>query len=132
MTGSNGTLPAPLAMAARQFGKWRSLRRGRRRIPEELWKVAVDMAGRYGVNPTAEALRLNYEDIVKHRELPARWEPKAPSGFVEVLPPAAAAPATGSVVEFEDPRGAKMRVHLVGDDTPDLVALGRLFLGRRA
>ena len=134
MARLNGTLPAPLARAARRFETWRGRNRTRRRIPEELWTLAVDLADRHGVNRTAHALRLDYYNL-KHRKdgTPQRdpTGPTAPSGFVEILP-TSLAPAAGCVVEFEDPRGAKMRVHLPSGDGPDLVALGRLFLENRA
>ncbi len=137
MGGPNGTMPRPLAMAARRFEKWRSGNFTRRRIPEDLWDLAADLSGRYGVNRTALALHLDYYRL-KHRQarISARNPkgPKPPSRFVEIVPasPGPFAPTAGRLVEFEDPRGAKMRVHLAGGDGLDLLALGRLFLEGRA
>lgn len=133
MARARGSMPAPLASAAGRFEKWRR-NRATRRIPEQLWTLAGEMAGRYGVSRTALALRVDYYDLKQRREEATGADarvPAAPSRFVELLG-APQEPATGCVVEFEDLRGARMRVHLKGGDAPDLVALGRLFLKRRA
>src|SRR5712671_4507600 len=42
-----------------RFENWRQNRRGKRRIPDELWSAAIEVAGRDGVNPTAAALHLD-------------------------------------------------------------------------
>ena len=134
MAGSNGTLPGPLARAARQFAKWRSRNWTRRRIPEDFWNQAADLAGRYGLNRTALALRLDYYRLKHRTDRSPRQDPKeraAPSRFVEILP-ASPAPAPGCLVEIEVPSGARMKIHLRGDATVGLVALGQLFLEGRA
>ena len=46
--------------------------------------------------------------------------------FVELASPSLAAPGE-CIVEFEDAAGARMRVHLKGGDSPDLLALSRSF-----
>ena len=38
-----------------RFENWRQSRRGKQRIPEELWSAAIELARRNGVNPTATA-----------------------------------------------------------------------------
>jgi hypothetical protein len=134
MASGNGVLPAPLSRAARRFETWRSRNGTRRRIPDDLWRMAAGLAGRYGVNRTARALRLDYYRVKQHADgTPARdpEKPAAPSRFVEILP-TLPAPAPTCLVEFEDPRGSKMRVHLPGGDPGAVVALGRLFLEGRA
>jgi hypothetical protein len=120
-------------MAARQFEKWRG-RRTTHRIPEELWVLAVELADCYGVNPTARALGVDYYTLKGRREGSsgkAPKEAKTSAGFVELLP-TPLAPSTGCVVEFADPSGAAMKVQLPTGQLPDIVALGRLFLERRA
>ena len=42
-----------------RFENWRQNRRGKQRIPEELWSAAIELARRNGVNPTAAALHLD-------------------------------------------------------------------------
>lgn len=136
MAGSKGQergVPAPLAKAARRFKAWRG-RRTTHRIPEDLWALAVDLADRHGVNRTARALGVDYYTLKGRREGSFRKKPeeaKPPATFVELLP-TPLTPPMGCVVEFADPTGAAMKVQLPAGQVPDLVALGRLFLERRA
>ena len=127
MARANGLVPGPLALAAGRFARWRRSRE-RRRIPEELWTLAAKLAGRYGVNTTARALRVDYYSLKRRMDGGGEGERRrpAPAGFVEIVP-GPFTPGRGCLIEFEDPRGTKMRVHLPGEGT-DLLALGRLFL----
>ncbi len=126
-------VPAPLSSAARQFESWRD-ERTTRRIPEELWSLASGLGARYGVSRTAKALHLHH-DALKKRVAAATAAPSddaaTPPAFVEILtaPPTAAGEC---LVEFERACGEKMQIHVKGMGTPDLAALARLFLGRRA
>ena len=52
-------LAPDLARAARRFHAWRSVR-AKRVIPEDLWRVAVDLARRHGASATVGALHLDY------------------------------------------------------------------------
>ncbi|MBI4881738.1 MAG: hypothetical protein HY812_19070 [Planctomycetes bacterium] len=85
-------LPLPLVKAAERLDQWRQQRSGRR-ISEELWSLAATLAGRYGVNRTARALRLHYPDlkqrVARSRSL-AAGSGRGPA-FVEV--PGTPAPA---------------------------------------
>ncbi len=128
--------PAPIASAALRFAAWRKTRT-HREIPAELWKLAVGLAGRYGVSRTARALRLRYYDLKRRLEAePAGVTPAArvtPTGaaFVEVASSSSRS-TSECVVELEAACGTKLRVHMKGADAPDLLALGRIFLGRSA
>jgi hypothetical protein len=130
-------LPVPLAKAARRFQTWRE-NRTRRRIPEELWKTAAELATEYGVSRTARALRVQYYDLQKRIAGPApvRLSSEEPGSavttpsFVEILT-AAPAPPTECVVELENGSGAKMRIQVKGLGVPDVAALSRLFLEPR-
>ena len=42
-----------------RFESWRQTRKGKARIPDELWSAAVQVARRDGVNQTAGALHLD-------------------------------------------------------------------------
>ncbi len=53
------------------------------------------------------------------------------TAFVELVPPQRAC-LPECIVELEDPRGAKMRIHLKGAEAPDLAALSRSFWGIEA
>jgi hypothetical protein len=123
-----GAVPAQLKAAQRQFERWRGSHRGRRRIPESLWAVAVKAAGQFGINRTAEALRVDYYRLKKRVAPQAAGAGSQPSGrgameaFLELTP--AMAPNRGRcLVELEDRAGSKMRIELDTLETPDLVAL---------
>ena len=139
----------------RRFERWRATCEGRTRIPEALWASAVKAAGKYGVYPTSRALRLDYYSLKKRVEAAGLMGESAEGGsrrasgrpsvarsaageirrgeFIELAMPASAGPPSTSVpeciLELEDPRGAKMRIHLKGTSAPDLAALSRSFWG---
>lgn len=122
-----GNRAAGLAGARKRFERWRRTRKSRT-IPEELWRLAVDLAARHGVHRTSRALRLNYYSLKKRVERAAA-ESGPPATFVEVVAAdeIERAVAEGScVVEFENARGDRMRVVMKGG-VPDLEALGAAF-----
>jgi hypothetical protein len=99
------------------------------RIPESLWKLALELAARHGVSRTAIALRVDYYALKKRLDAqtpPRRVGSAAALAFVE-LPPPSLATAGGCVIEFEKASGAKMRIELRGSQVPDLATLGRSF-----
>ena len=123
-------LPSALAGADRQFTKWRRRRKPGVRIPERLWASAVKLAASHGLHPTASALRLDYYSLKKRVErgtaVPgARQSENGPS-FVELSAPCASGLREWSI-DFENPAGARMRVHVKGGDALDVLALGRSF-----
>lgn len=122
---------SPLMRAAERFAKWRLMRERGTRIPDALWKLAVRLATVHGVCRTSSVLHLDYYSL--KRRLDADGSPPAPPrdsdeamGFVE-LPPSTLPASRECVMELENTRGAKMRVHLRGADVPDLAALSRSF-----
>jgi hypothetical protein len=119
-------VPARLARAQERFAKWRRSRKVGARVPQSLWVSATKLAGTYGVSQTATALGLDYYALKKRVvSAPARKSASTPA-FVELASPSLTAPGE-CLVEFEDAAGARMRIHLKGSDTPDLIALGRSF-----
>ena len=137
-TGTMHGFPAWLERLGRRFEQWRQTRDGRSRIPEALWASAVKAAGRYGLNPTARALGLDYYSLKRRVDaFPGRLTGRTTgsrdgsdnpvtAAFVK-LPPLGAAGSAECLVELEDPRGAKMRIQLKGGQVPDLEALSRSF-----
>ncbi len=122
-------IPARLEAGRRRFERWRKTRKGHSRIPEPLWTSAVKLAGAYGLCRTARMLGLDYNALKKRIN---SADPQDSSGqepttaFVELVPPQRAC-LPECIVELEDPRGAKMRIHLKGAEAPDLAALSRGF-----
>jgi len=118
--------PAALSRAQRRIEQWRTRRRPRTRIPEELWREAAQLACAHGINRTARALRLDYYALKKRAAATARSGERA-AEFVEILPGGLSAPRPECMIELEDVSGAKMRIHLQGGDLPDVAALARGF-----
>ena len=52
-----------LEEAKRRFEEWRHNRSGKGRIPAELWAVAVEVAGKEGINRTARELHVAWDDL---------------------------------------------------------------------
>ncbi len=110
----------------RRFEEWRGEPRRSRRIPEDLWRAAADVAGENGVWRTARALGLNGHELKERLLATRKAGGSTASPFVELSPPAMAAGAE-CVVEFEDCSGTRLRIRLPGWIVPDLVALAREF-----
>jgi hypothetical protein len=135
-------LPARLEALRRRFERWRQTREGRSRIPEVLWTSAVKAAGRYGLNPTARALGLDYKSLQRHVAVAAGRSDgpirsakpgrETPATFVELASPVGSGGLAECVLELENAGGAKMRMHLKGVAVPDLAALSRSLWGRQA
>jgi hypothetical protein len=119
-------MAAALSRVQRKIERWRRRRRPRARIPEELWREAAELACAYGVNRTAKALRLDYYSLKKR--LPAAARPgRDTAEFVEILPGGMPAARPGCMIEVEDTGGVKMRIHLQGENLPDVGALLGVF-----
>src|SRR5208283_43634 len=114
--------PAAFSGVQRKIAHWREGRRGRGRIPEELWRAAAELASAHGINRTARALRLDYYSLQKHAAALAGSGVQAPQ-FMELLPGGMSAPRPECLIEVEDPGGAKLRIHLQGGEFPDIAAL---------
>jgi hypothetical protein len=122
-------LPAELASAAGRWAQWRRTRKLGTRIPESLWKLALELATRHGVSKTAIALRVDYYALKKRLDAPTpprRVGSTSAPAFVELTPPSFTT-AGRCLIEFEKASGAKMRIELPGSQVLDLAALGRSF-----
>jgi len=123
-----------LEQLQRRFEEYRNLRPSRGRLPPALWKEAAEAARRYGLNPTAQALRLDYNRLKKRMAAaPATVKQRKPAhaapAFLELMAPAAGAIADCHV-EVESERGVKLRLELKGIATAELAGLIRGFLGQ--
>ena len=119
-------LPSALAGAERQLTKWRRTRKPGVRIPERLWASAAKLAASHGLHPTASALRLDYYSLKKRLEraavAPSAREAESGPPFVEISAPCASGLREWSI-DFENPAGARMRVHVKGGDALDVATL---------
>jgi hypothetical protein len=123
-------ISSDLKHAAARFDQWRCSLSSRGRIPDSLWKLAIDLAREHGLSRTATALKLGYYDLKKRvAERSTVNEPgprgTAADGFVELDPAALAVPCQCKI-ELEKPCGSRLRIEVQGS-MPDLEALGRSF-----
>lgn len=122
-----------LEQLRRRFEEFRNTRPGHARLPESLWAAAAELARRYGVNPTARALRLDYGGLRKRAENqggPKRKRTAAtPPNFLEFVAPGAKA-VTNCTVEVESAQGGKLRLELKAVATTELAGLIRAFVNQ--
>lgn len=124
MNAAHTRLSIALAEGLRRFERWRRLSRRGKRIPAELWSVAVELAREHGVSKTSATLRLEYYAL--KRRLEAEGAPSVGERrprFVEVA--LGSAPATPCVVELADGRGLKLRVELPDRAAAELGSVAR-------
>ena len=122
--GRRSELPKDLARARSRFQAWRGRRTGRR-IPQQLWALAVRLVNRHGVSRTAAALGLDYYSLKKRAES-ATTEPASSSpAFVEL--PGPVVHIRQCQFELDNGTGATLRLHLVGYEAADVATLARTF-----
>lgn len=123
-----------LEQLQRRFEEFRNLRPLRGRLPAGLWKEAAEAARRFGLNPTAQALRLDYSRLKKHMAaapgpIKHRKQIAPAPAFVELIGAVPQA-TTDCRIEVESDRGAKLRLELKGVATSELASLIRGFTGQ--
>jgi hypothetical protein len=115
-----------LAEAQRRFAQWRRTRTRRERIPERLWRMAVDAAMAGSVSVTARRLRLNPTKLRERLQATqGRATPQEQPRFVE-WPWGQGAALPECVLEAEAPCGTKLRIHLKAAATQQVATLGRM------
>jgi hypothetical protein len=106
--------------------KWRSTKRPREPMPEDLWRQTAELASTHGINRIAKALRLDYYSLKKRVIAEAGAEKKAPE-FVEILSGVTPFSRPEFTMELEDGCGAKLRITIKNAELPDISALARTF-----
>ena len=116
-------LPLPLRRAAERFGRWRSTRRRGTPIPEPLWRLAAELAARFGVCKTASVLKLDYYSLKRRCTERVATDAGPATAFLEL--PVSPAAAGECIIDCENSVGGRMRIHLKGVVLTELAALGR-------
>ncbi len=123
-------LPTGLRRGRKRFERWRRTRR-KRKIPDELWREAVELAGSFGVSRTARALRLNATSLRERKDSRSQATPavvaSGPGPFVELSPLSMGSSPVGVVV-MESNGGARMRIEIADGAVLDIGALALAFL----
>ena len=110
--------------AKARFGEWRQNRRGKARIPAELWSAAVAVARKEGLNRTARELHVAWDDLKRRMEAASAASPKpALPAFVELVTPRASS-LPECMIELEG-RRAKLRIQLKNVPASYLATLSR-------
>lgn len=133
MKSKNNQYFSDLRTVRRELERWRRTRRGKGRIPEELWRSITQLGRRYGVSRVARELRVPFYALKDRVEAAPEAEAsdleKAQGQFVEVPLELAPAPAE-CVVELEDASGSKMTLRLTPANVEDAAALIQTFRRR--
>ena len=124
-------LALDLSQAAERFERWRQRRVKGERIPEQLWTLALALAGCHGVSRTAGVLKLDYYTLKERLTQPSRHIGGAsratpPPSFVELTPGPLPSPSPCEI-ELSDASGSTLRVRLPAGHVPDLASLVRSF-----
>jgi len=109
-----------------RFEDWRETRKGKARIPDELWSAAIAVARRDGINQTAAALRLDGGKL-KRLMLAVRRSPRKtmpPATFVELVNPHIGG-LPECTIELEG-QNRKLRIHWKGATAADVSGLSRV------
>ena len=83
MARGNNVAIISLEEAKVRFEEWRKNRRGKARIPAELWSAAVEVARKEGINRTARELHVAWDDL--KRRMPATGAVPQQPAFVELV-----------------------------------------------
>jgi hypothetical protein len=123
---STASIPEAIAQLQRQFDQFRSTQPRRAKLPEPLWQAAVELARAHGIYPVAHSLRLDYVGLKKRLGgIPTRQNRTAGEAeFVELTAPQAT-PQHECAIEFECPKGRKMRIQWKASAPPDWISLLR-------
>ena len=106
-----------------RFERWRRGRKRGTRIPEALWRSAVEAAGEYGVSKTAQALGLDYYGLKRRLESTLEVSESEPAAGREFLEIPLFASAPDCVLEMAGADGARLRVELRGSAATHCEAL---------
>jgi hypothetical protein len=125
MAAKKVAVPDAVRQLGQQLDEFRSTRSGRGKLPEWLWRAAVEQARQHGVNVVAQALRLDYNVLKRRVGSAEQPRGKAPMpSFVELI---GAGTTTGDeyVIEFEGAPRPRMRVRWKSATAPEWAALLR-------
>lgn len=122
-TGS--PIPELIVQLQRQLEQFRGSHLHRTRLPESLWRSAVELARQHGLYLVTHPLRLDYTQLKKRLGEVATVSMNATApAFVELIASHPAAMAE-CVIEFESSIGGKMRIQWKGSSAPDWPSLLR-------
>lgn len=118
-------IPEAITQLQRQLEQFRSNRPGRKKLPESLWEMAVELARLHGIYAVAHPLRLDYTRLKQRLGgMPNQPRDQRKPAFVELIG-GGAATLPECVIELESPGGGKMRIQWKAAVSPDWTSLLR-------
>jgi hypothetical protein len=120
--------PSRLQDVSALFAQWRTSRKPRTNIPEQLWQAAVDLSPFYATHRIARALRLNYSEL-KDRIKKSIPEERA-AQFIEIDMRQAWL-TTPCVLELRSPDGFELKIHNFDRIQSQLACIVSCFVGKR-
>jgi hypothetical protein len=131
--------PSPFAAVSRRIESWRASRRsgGPKRMPKDLWQIAVGLAAEHGVYAAARGLGVNYGSLRRRVEATgrgARSGARRAAAFVdvgtasEIVGLASALGTTGvsgTMIELANARGERLTIRLEPGQRIDVPGLLR-------
>jgi len=106
---------------------WRAASVRGQKIPDAVWRQAVRVAKRHGLNPVSKALGLDYSCLKRRLVVGCGSENGSPA-FVEVKP-SAPSEDIACVIELEKGGGARMRICVKSAGSVDWCRIKEAFLG---
>ena len=112
-----------------RFEEWREHRKKGARVPKELWDSAIRLSKDHSVSELSRILRLDYPKLKKRvgalRHNPEKGKIMPPT-FVEIGTTQPAVDAD-CILEFENPKGVKVKIHFRRGSDLDFAALSKAF-----
>lgn len=122
------TIKPTLEEVQDKFRIWRKSRKKRTSIPRDLWQAAIEQTKSYSINTVSKALGLSNTDLKKRVEASRTdisCSPSPAATFVE-LGLNEAIPGR-CIIEMDTPRGARVKMDLMGTVGIDLLKLAKAF-----
>ena len=119
-----------LADVQAQFEHWRTTRRNRSPIPQELWDAATSLASQHSTLEISNALKLTHSKLKQRFDASSSSQTAPSHDFVQlgVMQPTVA--PSSCVVELSDKNGTAMKVSITGNPCLDVVELIQAFWSR--
>jgi len=95
-----------------RFVQWRRNRVGSERIPESLWRSAVDLTLEHPISRVSRELRLDYYELKERVNGHQAKSRKVASPFVELQMDETQRSSGGAVIEMEDGSGRRVKIAL--------------------
>jgi hypothetical protein len=124
------SLRSDVDLARRAFDRWRRVRSRGTPIPEALWRMALELASKYGVSQASLALHLDYYAVKRRLTATGGVQTKpSTTEFVELSMPSSSHVGRCQV-EIRDTLGDTLRIDVSGLCARDLATFVRAVAGR--